>query len=74
LGLIDAQLATRAYLLGDDFGVADAYAFTVIGWSKFADIDLGPYPHLAMYLHRIGERPRVRQAMRAQGMALAAAA
>jgi len=72
LAWIDQQLATRAYLLGGEFSVADAYAFTVLGWSKFVGIDLSPHRHLTHYLRRIAERPRVREAMRAQGMATAA--
>ena len=74
LALIEKHLATNAYLLGERFGAADAYAFTVIGWSRFVDIDLAPFPRLRDYLQRIAARPAVRGAMRAEGMALAAAA
>ncbi|HWU70326.1 MAG TPA: glutathione transferase GstA [Pseudoxanthomonas sp.] len=74
LALIERHLATNAYLLGERFGAADAYAFTVIGWSRFVDIDLAPFPRLRDYLQRIAARPAVREAMRAEGMALAAAA
>lgn len=74
LALIEEHLATNAYLLGERFGAADAYAFTVIGWSKFVGIDLAQFPRIRDYLQRIAARPAVREAMRAEGMALAAAA
>ncbi len=74
LALVEQRLAVSAYLLGDTFGAADAYAFTIIGWSKFAGVDLAPYPLLGDYMQRIAARPRVREAMRAHGMPVAAAA
>lgn len=74
LALIETHLATNAYLLGERFGAADAYAFTVIGWSRFVGIDLVQFPLIRDYLQRIAARPAVREAMRAEGMALAAAA
>ncbi|WP_242108623.1 glutathione transferase GstA [Luteimonas aquatica] len=74
LGLIERHLHAHDYLLGARFSAADAYAFTVIGWSKFTRVDLAPFPRVADYLRRIAARPHVRAAMRAQGMAVAAAA
>jgi len=37
---LDRHLATRAYLTGDTFTVADAYAFAIVNWSNFLKIDL----------------------------------
>lgn len=58
--------------MGERFTVADAYAFTIVGWSRFARIDLRPYPKLAAYMERIGSRPKVEEAMRAEGLLRAA--
>lgn len=74
LALVERHLAQHAFLLGEHFSAADAYAFTVIGWSKFVQIDLSAYPRIEEYQRRIAARPAVREAMRAQGMALASAA
>ncbi|KAB8189701.1 glutathione transferase GstA [Lysobacter maris] len=74
LALVEQALADGPYLLGERFGVADAYAFTVIGWSKLTGVDLSGFPRLRDYLERIAARPSVREAMRAHGMAVAAAA
>jgi len=73
LAFIDAHLATHPYLLGQDFTAADAYAFTIVGWAKPARIDLAPYPHLQEYLVRIAARPKVQEAMQAEGLRKAVA-
>lgn len=57
----------RPYLLGNAFSVADPYLFTVASWTGPTGIDVGRWPHLARYLKRIGERPAVQAAMRAEG-------
>jgi glutathione S-transferase len=69
---IERRLADSPYLMGDTFTVADAYCFTIVGWSKFVRIDLAPYPNLRRYIDRIAARPKVREAMQAQGMLKAA--
>jgi glutathione S-transferase len=65
---LERRLAESDYLMGSDFTVADAYCFTIIGWSKFVGIELAPYPTLARYIDRIAARPKVREAMSAHGM------
>ncbi|MDH4984446.1 glutathione transferase GstA [Aminobacter anthyllidis] len=61
-----------SYLLGETFTAADAYLFTIVGWSAFAKVDLSAFPRLRAYMDRISARPKVREAMRAEGMKLAA--
>jgi glutathione S-transferase len=65
---LDKHLAGRQYLLGDKFSVADAYCFTVVGWSKYHDIDLGKWPNLKAYMDRVAARPKVQEAMKAEGL------
>lgn len=69
LALVSAQLAQRTHLLGPRFTVADAYLFVVLRWSPHLDVDLGRYPPLQAYLARIGARPAVQAALRAEGLA-----
>jgi glutathione S-transferase len=64
---LDKQLAGREYLMGH-FTVADAYLFTVVNWSGFVGIDLAKYPNLAAYQKRVAGRPKVREAMKAEGL------
>lgn len=65
---LSGQLKDRKFLLGDQFSVADIYLFTVLGWTKFVNIDLGKWPVLAKYSASIGSRPAVQGALRAEGL------
>jgi glutathione S-transferase len=65
---IDQRLAGGPYLTGDRFTVADAYLFTVTNWTNYHGIDLKPYPNLKAYMERVGARPRVRDALAAEGL------
>lgn len=60
-------LERHDYLTGPSFSAADAYLFTVLGWCKFFSIDLGRWPTLSAYMKRIGARPAVQAALRAEG-------
>jgi len=66
---LDGQLAKKPYLLGDNYSVADAYAFTVLSWTKHVNIDLAPYAHIVAYLDRVGSRPAVQAALKKEGLA-----
>ena len=62
------QLSGRSFVMGQHFGVADAYLFTVLGWCRFVRIDLARWPVLAEYVARVAARPAVQAAMRAEGL------
>jgi glutathione S-transferase len=62
------HLDANAYLLGDEFSIGDAYLFTVLGWAQHIDLDLGKWPVLVAYQARIGARPAVQRAMKAEGL------
>jgi glutathione S-transferase len=61
-------LGSKTFLLGENFTVADAYLFTVLSWTKPLKIDLSKWPVLAAYHGRILHRPKVQDAMRAEGL------
>lgn len=65
---IDKQLAGKQYLTGDKFTVADAYLFTVLRWTARVNIDLGKWPNLKAYFDRVAARPKVQEAMKAEGL------
>ena len=65
---LDGELKNKQYLMGDNFSVADGYLFTVTNWVKSTNIDLGPYPNLMAYRERVGARPAVQEAMKAEGL------
>jgi glutathione S-transferase len=61
-------LGTKQYLLGDRFTVADAYLFTVVNWSHFVKLDLSKWPTLVAYQARVAARPKVQEALKAEGL------
>ncbi len=67
LTYLQGQMA-GPYLLGEQFSVADGYLFTVLGWCKYVNFDLSPWPRLGEYLGRIAARPAVLEALKAEGL------
>jgi glutathione S-transferase len=65
---LDKQFAGKEYLLGKSFSVADAYLFVLLGWTKPTQIDLSRWPNLAAFHARVGARPKVKEALRAEGL------
>ncbi|MBA3060029.1 MAG: glutathione transferase GstA [Gammaproteobacteria bacterium] len=68
LNWVDGELAAKTYLLGDTFTVADAYLFVVASWGKHVGIDIAGLANLSAFVARIGARPGVQAAMRAEGL------
>jgi glutathione S-transferase len=66
--LIAKTLAAQPYLTGETFTVADAYLFTVVNWAGSLKIDLAPWPALQAFQARVAARPKVREAMTAEGL------
>ena len=65
---LDQQLAGKDYLMGKQFTVADAYLFVLLNWTKFQSIDLAKWPNLAAFQQRVGARPKVQEALQAEGL------
>jgi glutathione S-transferase len=65
---LEKQLAGKDYLMGKTFTVADAYLFVLLGWTKPIGIDLSRWPNLAAYHARVAGRPKVKEAMLADGL------
>jgi glutathione S-transferase len=65
---VDGELAGKTYLMGDTYTVADAYLFVVAGWSKHVGVDISGLANLGAFMARVGERPAVQDALRAEGL------
>jgi glutathione S-transferase len=61
-------LGKKPFLLGNTFTIADAYLFTVLNWTGHVKIDLGKWPVLTEYKARVAQRPKVIEAMKAEGL------
>ncbi len=65
---LEQQLAGKDYLMGKTFTVADAYLFVLLGWTKPTQIDLSRWPNLSAFHKRVAARPKVKEAMAAEGL------
>jgi glutathione S-transferase len=66
LAYLDGAMGGNTYLMGNQFTVADAYLFTVLGWGAKVGVDIGP--KLKSYVERVQARPHVLEAMTAEGL------
>lgn len=66
LGYVASVLEKQAYLLGDNFTVADAYLYNVLTWNAMINYDLSPWPVLVKYMEKIAARPSVQAATEAE--------
>ncbi len=67
-GFVANHLAGKQYLMGDQFTVADAYLFTVANWGQWVGVDIGQWPDLKAHHARVAARPRVQEALKAEGL------
>jgi len=65
---INAQLTGKKYLTGDTFTIADSYLFAVVNWGNGVGIDLSAWPALKEFHARVAARPKVKEAMEAEGI------
>ena len=65
---VDGQLAGKAYLMGDEFSVADAYLFTVTSWSGYVGVEIAGLANLGAFMERMKARPAVQEALKAEGL------
>ena len=65
---VDGQLAGKAYLMGDDFTVADAYLFTVTNWAGYSKVEIDDLANLQAFRQRMQARPSVQAAMKHEGL------
>jgi glutathione S-transferase len=68
LNWVATQLEGKSYLVGDRFTVADGYLFTILNWNNFVGLDLSPWKTIQEYIARIGSRPSVVAALKAEGL------
>lgn len=66
LAYLEGALGDNKYLMGDQFTVADAYLFTVLGWGSHVGVEIGP--KLKSYVDRVRARPHVIEALTAEGL------
>lgn len=68
LDFVNQQLDGKRYVLGEQYSIADAYLFTVFGWSDHVGLKTARWPNLLSHAKTMKERPAVRRAMLAEGL------
>lgn len=68
LDYLDKQLGDKAFLTGDVFTIADAYLFVLMNWARPIKLDISDLSRIAAFQARVGARPAVQQALRAEGL------
>jgi glutathione S-transferase len=53
--------------MGQQFTIADGYLFTVLSWGQHVNLDIGKWPQLKRFVERVGARPHVIEALKAEG-------
>ena len=66
LDYVDQTLGQGPYLLGDNVGIADFYLFNVFSWLPRVGLDTAAWPNLVAHSTRIGARPAVQAALKAE--------
>lgn len=65
---INDALAGKDYLMGKQFTVADGYLYTMLRWADGMKMDLASLANVVAYKNRVGARPKVQEALAAEGL------
>jgi glutathione S-transferase len=63
LDWLERSWGSRSYLMGEQFTVADAYLWVVLGWGVHVDVDVAHWPQLKRFHERVAARPTVIEAL-----------
>jgi glutathione S-transferase len=61
--LIERDLTSGVWVMGNDYTICDMYLFTLAQWLEADGVDLGRLPKVADHRRRVAERPAVRRAI-----------
>lgn len=65
---VEKRLAEKQWLMGETFTIADIYLFTVVNWTNVHNIDISKWTKLKDFVARVARRPKVQEAMKAEGL------
>ncbi|KAI0688193.1 glutathione S-transferase [Cytidiella melzeri] len=61
--VLETNLASRDYLAGPTYGIADIKTFPWVRMAPRIGVDLGPYPNISKWIERIEARPAVKEGL-----------
>jgi glutathione S-transferase len=66
LDWLEGSWGSRSFLLGEQFTVADAYLWVVLGWGAHVDMAVARWPQLKRFHERVAARPAVIEALKSE--------
>ena len=60
-GVMDRELATKAYIAGNDYTIADIAIWPWVRNPSHESVEIEKYPHVQAWIAKIGERPGVQR-------------
>jgi glutathione S-transferase len=67
--LIERTMFRGPWTMGDAYTVADPYLFTIARWLESDSVDPARFPRVLDHRNRMAERPAVKRALKAEGLA-----
>lgn len=67
-GYIDRELASKDFVMGSKFTVADCYLYVMAFWTRPLNIDISEFKNFTAYAARVEARPSVQAAMKHEGL------
>lgn len=68
LTYIEEKLTGKDYIMGKQFTIADAYLFTILGWTKWVNISTKEHKNITSYMKRVFDRPAVQKVLKKEGL------
>ena len=62
-GMIERDMLTGPWVMGDSYSVADGYLFTLARWLEGDGVDVKAFPKVTAHMQRIAERPAVKKVL-----------
>uniref|UniRef100_B0T6Q4 Glutathione S-transferase domain n=1 Tax=Caulobacter sp. (strain K31) TaxID=366602 RepID=B0T6Q4_CAUSK len=67
LKVLEDRIASRDFILGDQYSVIDGYALIALNWSTPAELSLEAYPNILAFMARVEARPVIQHVRRLEG-------
>jgi glutathione S-transferase len=67
--LIERKMFRGPWAMGEAYTVADPYLYTIARWMEVDSVDPATFPRVLDHRDRMGERPAVQRALKAEGLA-----
>ena len=61
--MIERDLLTGPWVMGDSYSVADGYLFTLARWLEGDGVDVNQFPKVAAHMQRVSERAAVKKVL-----------